>query len=154
MKIKFALLLLLAGSAATNALACYTVYDRSNAIVYYAQTPPFDMTPPFNDRLQNRFPGSHLVFDNKTDCPARQAGYNPNRAPASTAPLFTDKQTAEEMKLAHTVLPNGTAMVAKPPSGMRPGFTVMNLDGKRTKAASSGTVITEMRKPARDHCSA
>jgi hypothetical protein len=148
-----ALLTLSAGHAA----ACFTVYDKTNAIVYYAQTPPVDMTPPFNDKLQKAFPGSHMVFGDTTGCPVKQAGYNPARPPAPTSPLFTDKRTAEEMKLSHSVLPNGAALVAKPPAGMRPGFTVMNLGGQapsdravsRPSAASSkqSPVITEMRDP-------
>ena len=142
-------LLALLGLAAGNAAACFTVYDRSNAIVYYAQTPPVDMTPPFNDKLQKVFPGSHLVFGSTTGCPVKQAGYNPARPPGVSAPLFTDKQTAEEMKLNHTVLPNGAAMVARPPTGMRPGFTVMNLGGQAAIApvAKTSPVITEMRDP-------
>ena len=147
----------LLGLAAGNAAACFTVYDRSNAIVYYAQTPPVDMTPPFNDKLQKAFPGSHMVFGDTTGCPVKQAGYNPARPPAATSPLFTDKRTAEEMKLSHSVLPNGAALVAKPPPGMRPGFTVMNLGGQAstdragpTPSAASpkqSPVITELRDP-------
>ena len=150
-------LVALLGLAAGNAAACFTVYDRSNAIVYYAQTPPVDMTPPFNDRLQKVFPGSHLVFGSTTGCPVKQAGYNPARPPGVSAPLFTDKRTAEEMKLNHTVLPNGAALVAKPPTGMRPGFTVMNLGGQAvadrdssrpsTALPKQSPVITEMRDP-------
>ena len=150
-------LLALLGLAAGNAAACFTVYDRTNAIVYYAQTPPVDMTPPFNDRLQKVFPGSHLVFGSTTGCPVKQAGYNPARPPGVSAPLFTDKRTAEEMKLNHTVLPNGAALVAKPPTGMRPGFTVLNLGGQAvadrdssrpsTALPKQSPVITEMRDP-------
>jgi len=144
----FAVLALVA-LAAGNAAACFTVYDRTNAIVYYAQTPPIDMTPPFNDKLQKVFPGSHLVFGSTTGCPVKQAGYNPAKPPAATSPLFTDKRTAEDMKLNHTVLPNGAAMVAKPPTGMRPGFTVMNLTGQAAiaPAEKSSPVITELRDP-------
>ena len=149
-------LAVLLGLASGNAAACFTVYDRTNAIVYYAHTPPVDMTPPFNDKLQKVFPGSHLVFGSTTDCPVKQAGYNPAKPPAATSPLFTDKRTAEEMKLNHTVLPNGAAMVAKPPTGMRPGFTVMNLGGQANDRANlqpstpplkQSPVITEMRDP-------
>ena len=142
-------LLALLGLAAGNAAACFTVYDRLNAIVYYAQTPPVDMTPPFNDKLQKVFPGSHLVFGSTTGCPVKQAGYNPAKPPTTTSPLFTDKRTAEEMKLNHTLLPNGAAMVAKPPTGMRPGFTVMNLGGQTAVAPEikSSPVITELRDP-------
>ena len=149
-------LVLLAGLALpwTNALACYTVYDRSNAVVYHAKTPPVDMTPPYTDRLSKVFPGSHLVFGSDTGCPATQAGYNPRR-PATAAPLFTDPQTAQGMKLEHTVLPSGAAVVRKPPANMRPGFTVLNLGGaasselpaRATTAPGSGPVITEMRNP-------
>ena len=147
--IKNLALVALLGLAAGNASACFTVYDRTNAIVYYAQTPPVDMTPPFNDKLQKVFPGSHLVFGSTTGCPVKQAGYNPAKPPAATSPLFTDKRTAEEMKLNHTVLPNGAALVVKPPTGMRPGFTVMNLGGQAAIApdAKSSPVITEMREP-------
>jgi hypothetical protein len=155
--IKNLALLTMLGLAGGHAAACFTVYDRTNAIVYYAQTPPVDMTPPFNDRLQKVFPGSHMVFGNTTGCPVKQAGYNPARPPAATSPLFTDKQTAEEMKLSHSMLPNGAALVAKPPAGMRPGFTVMNLGGRTTtdragarpsgSPSKQGPVITEMRDP-------
>lgn len=138
-----------------SALACYTVYDRNNAVVYHAMVPPVDMTPPYTDRLGKVFPGSHLVFGSNTGCPATQAGYNPSRQPAA-APLFTDPQTAEGMKLEHTVLPSGAAVVRKPPANMRPGFTVLNLGGAASAdtpgrsaamAPGSGPVITEMRNP-------
>ena len=154
MKTKLALLVLLALPGA-HALACYTVYDRSNAVVYHAMVPPVDMTPPYTDRLNQVFPGSHLVFGSGSACPATQAGYNPSRQPTA-APLFTDPQTAEGMKLQHTVLPSGAAVVRKPPANMRPGFTVMSLGGtgsgesagRSTSAGPrSGPVITEMRDP-------
>ena len=143
--------------ATGNAAACFTVYDRTNAIVYYAQTPPVDMTPAFNDKLQKVFPGSHLVFGSTTGCPVKQAGYNPAKLPAAISPLFTDKRTAEEMKANHTLLPNGAVMIARPPTGMRPGFTVLNMGGQaaldRTGSlpavlsSKQRPVITEMRDP-------
>ena len=151
-------LVFMLGLATSHASACFTVYDRTNAIVYHAQTPPVDMTPPFNEKLQRVFPGSHLVFDNTTGCPVKQPGYNVGRPAALAAPLFTDKQTAEELKLPHRVLPNGAALVAKPPVGMRPGFTVLNLNGQantgRAVSQPAGLpsrqspVITEMRDPS------
>lgn len=157
MKTRFALILPLAGVfAAGNAVACYTVYDRANTIVYHAQTPPVDMTPPFSEKLQKIFPGGHLVFGNGADCPTRQAGYNPARPPAATSPLLTDMQTAQDLKLAHTVLPNGAALVAKPPKGMRSGFNVMHLGGGPTgvhtgtpmvSPSKTAPIITEMRDP-------
>ena len=154
MKTKLALLACLA-LPGVNALACYTVYDRSNAVVYHAMVPPVDMTPPYMDRLNKVFPGSHLVFGSNTGCPAKQAGYNPLRQPTASPPLFTDPQTAEQMKVEHTVLPSGAALVRKPPPNMRPGFTVLNLGGmpasdsagRNSGATQKGPVITEMRDP-------
>ena len=157
MKTKLVKLAVLAGLAlpGVNALACYTVYDRSNAVVYNAMVPPVDMTPPYKDRLDRVFPGSHMVFGSSTACPATQAGYNPLRQPTAAAPLFTDPQTAEQMKVEHTVLPSGAALVRKPPPDMRPGFTVLNLSGtpasasagRNSGATPTGQVITEMRDP-------
>ena len=61
------------------------------------------------------------------------------------------------MKLNHPVLPNGAALVAKPPTGMRPGFTVMNPGGQAvadlpgsgpsTPPSKTSPVITGMRDP-------
>ncbi|MCY7370341.1 MAG: hypothetical protein LH479_05600 [Polaromonas sp.] len=155
MKMKLAKPVLLACLALSgvNALACYTVYDRGNAVVYNAMTPPVDMTPPYIARLNKVFPGSHLVFGSSTGCPEKQAGYNPLRQQGEAAPLFTDAQTAEQMKLEHTVLPGGAALVRKPPANMRPGFNVINLGGTDSPGRSAnaapkpGPVITEMRDP-------
>jgi hypothetical protein len=69
--LKLALLCSL-GITAGQALACYTVYDRGNSIVYNAQTPPVDMSLPLHQTLPQRFPGGHLVFGAGTDCPLVQ----------------------------------------------------------------------------------
>jgi hypothetical protein len=50
MKIRFAVLAL-ACFAAAPAMACYTVYDRTNTVVYNAQVPPVDMTKPLREAL-------------------------------------------------------------------------------------------------------
>lgn len=60
------------------ALACYTVYDRNNHIVYNAQTAPVDMRMQIHETLPRVFPGAHMVFDDSTDCPITQ-----ERAPRS-----------------------------------------------------------------------
>lgn len=62
---------------------------------------------------------------------------------------FTDKRTAEEMKLNRTPLPNGAALVAKPPTGMRPGFPVMNLDGQAVANRHSPGPLTSLPKQSR-----
>ena len=71
MKLKLALLCSL-GLAAGNALACFTVYDRSNRVVYHAQTSPVDMTRQLHETLPRAFPGGHMVFGGGTDCPIAQ----------------------------------------------------------------------------------
>lgn len=60
-------------AAALPALACFTVYDRSNRVVYNAQTPPVDMGYPIHETLPRVFPGGHMVFDDSGDCPVTQA---------------------------------------------------------------------------------
>jgi len=71
---------LLALAASTQALACFTVYDRSNRIIYNAQTPPVDMRYPLHQTLPRAFPGATMVFNDDTDCPVFQArpGAGPN----------------------------------------------------------------------------
>lgn len=59
-------------AAALPALACFTVYDRANRVVYNAQTPPVDMRYQIHETLPRLFPGGHMVFDDSTDCPVAQ----------------------------------------------------------------------------------
>ena len=68
----------LVAAASVNTLACYTVYDRNNHIVYNAQTAPVDMRLQIHETLPSVFPGAHMVFDDSTDCPITQ-----ERAPRS-----------------------------------------------------------------------
>jgi hypothetical protein len=115
MKLKLALLAALA-AASVNALACYTVYDRNDRIVYNAQRPPVDMSLPLHETLPRVFPGGHMIFAANTECPA-------NVSPAPTAriaraqprgaasPLLTDESTARAMGLPHTQLASGAAIV-------------------------------------------
>jgi hypothetical protein len=124
MKFKLVLLCTL-GLASVNAMACYTVYDRSNRVVYNAQTAPVDMSRPISETVPVAFPGGTMVFDLGTDCPREQ----PPRiaaapAPSRPSPLLTDRRTADAMKLPHTVLPSGVALVSSPPA-MRTGLTVV-----------------------------
>jgi hypothetical protein len=131
MKIKFALLggLLLAGA---NAMACYTVYDGSNRVVYQGLEAPVDMSLPLHQALSERFPrGSQMVFDQSanyrpvglaqlprpsgTDVPPntirleRTGTQRPSSS--SPAPLFTDRQTAERSNLPHTQVAGDIVMV-------------------------------------------
>ena len=125
---KCLLLCSLLGSASFNALACYTVYDRSNRIVYHAQLPPVDMSLPLHQTVPVRFPDGHLVFDNSTSCPVNnieQPAAITTRREGTGVPLLTDRRTAATMKGAYEVLPNGAALIEQGPRRMRPRVTVV-----------------------------
>lgn len=67
--LEYAVLLSLTVLAAPHALACFTVYDASNRIVYNAQTPPVNMSYQIHEVLPSVYPGGHMVFGNDPDCP-------------------------------------------------------------------------------------
>lgn len=157
MKFKLALLCSL-GFAASNALACYVVYDPANRIVYNAATPPVDMSLPIHQTLPAVFPGGHMVFSSGTSCPSGEpAPRVAAGAPASAAsPLLTDRRTAAAMHVPHTILASGAALIQQRPDSMRPGVVVassitpvsMNAAPAATGTARrAGTVITEMHNP-------
>jgi hypothetical protein len=85
MKLKLALLCAI-GLASANAMACYTVYDSANQVVYNAQTAPVDMSRPLHETVPVAFPGGTMVFDLGTDCPreapARLVAASPAARPA------------------------------------------------------------------------
>lgn len=161
MKLKLALLCTL-GLASSNVMAsCYTVYDRSNQVVYNAQTPPVDMSRPLHETMPAAFPGGHLVFDSGAACP----GDSPVRRGAAASvrsPLLTDAGTAAAMGLPHTVMATGVALISNRPDSMQPGVVVAESGlpaaapntaamgaGPATPARprASNTVITEMYNP-------
>ena len=155
MKLKLALLCTL-GLASVNAMAtCYTVYDRSNQVVYNAQTPPVDMSRPLHETLPVVFPGGHMVFGTGVDCPRE----GPSRvsltpvSPSRASPLLTDRRTAAAFNLPHTVLPSGVALVNNPQAQdvnatvlvASPALSIAPaIQARRVRAA---TVITEMHNP-------
>ena len=67
MKFKLALIGFLA-LAAGQAMACYTVYDANNRVLYQSAQPPVDMSRPLHETLQRRYPGSSLVFEQGAAC--------------------------------------------------------------------------------------
>lgn len=178
MKLKTAILcgLVLAGS---NAMACYTVYDATNRVVYRGLDAPVDMSLPLHQALSGRFPaGSSLVFDQGATCTpvsiaqvARPTGamVPPNTirmertgrqlSPSSSAPLLTDRETAQRQQLPHTVVAGDIVLVpaAAAARASLPNFTVIPADTALARAATpntaamgagparSDTVITEMR---------
>jgi len=119
-------LALLACCSASQALACFTVYDRDNRVLYNAQLPPVDMSQPLHQTLPASFPGGHMVFDTSIDCP-RENQPMPRARLASTngrSPLLTEANTARSMGLPHTVVAGGIALVPERPDSMRPGVAL------------------------------
>lgn len=182
MKAKLVVLfgLLLAGA---NAMACYTVYDNSNRVVYRGLDAPVDMSLPLHEALAGRFPaGSSMVFDQASTCTpvsiaqvARPTGpmVPPNTirmertgrqiSPSSSAPLLTDRETAQRQQLPYTVVSGDVVMVtgaAAARADLRT-FNVIPADTAMARAAVPNTaamgagpaparpqtVITEMRDP-------
>jgi len=181
MKLKLGVLcaLLLAGA---NAMACYTVYDAAGRVAYRGLEAPVDMSLPLHQALeQARFSaGSSVVFDQSATCtPVSVAQVarptSPNVpvntirlersgrqiSPSSSAPLFTDKQTAQRAGVPYTQVA-GDVVVVPPAAAARidmPTVTVIPADttsvaraGIDTRAMGAGparkdTVITEMRDP-------
>lgn len=156
MKLKIGLLcaLLLTGA---NAMACYTVYDGSNRVIYRGVDAPVDMSLPLHQAVSQRFPtGSSLVFDQDAYCSpvniaqvARPSGtmVPPNTirmertgrtlSPSSSAPLLTDRETAMRAQLPHTVVAGNIVMV---PAGAAsrvdlPTFTMIPADEAVARAA-------------------
>ncbi len=158
MKLKLALLCSL-GLAAGQAMACYTVYDAGNQVVYNAQTPPVDTRLPLSQTLPR---GHHMVFDDSSSCPRVQPTAQMALPPASKpSPLLTDQRTARAMKLPHTVLASGAVLVPQRPDSMGSGVvvvastpalvvpdtSVMGAAAAPAAARRNEVVITELHDP-------
>jgi hypothetical protein len=75
---RYALAVFAAVACSGQALACYTVYNRANQVVYHAAAAPVDMRYPLHQTLPAVFPQGHLVFSvADTHCPQ----VNHTRAP-------------------------------------------------------------------------
>ena len=128
MKIRHALVAAAAALAAGQALACFTVYDRNNRIVYNAVTPPVDMSRPLHETVPAKFPGGHLVNNNGGPCPRDTGGVGGSlRVSSETAgrsPLLTDAASAAAMGLQGTPVGHGAVVVRERPDSMRPGMNI------------------------------
>jgi hypothetical protein len=170
MKSKIALLcgLLLCGA---NAMACYTVYDASNRVIFRGTETPVDMSLPLHEAVAQRFPkGSSLVFDQGASCtPVNLAqvarpssGMVPVNtirsertgrqvSPSSAAPLLTDRETAARNGLPHTVVAGDIVLV--PPSAAArvnlPTFNVVPADTALARANSVPDTTALGAGPAR-----
>jgi hypothetical protein len=148
MKLKLALFCGLA-LAGVNAMACYTVYDRNDRVIYQGTETPVDMSLQLHETLGQRFPGAHMVFDLSTNCTPvrlsqvarpvsgdvppgtiRMEGTGRSVKPSSSAPLLTDVSTAQRQNLPHTVMGGNIAMVPAQVAARLdlPTFTVIPAD--------------------------
>lgn len=137
------------GLAAMNAMACYTVYDKSNRIAYQGLDAPVDMSLPLSTALQARFPGGHMVFEQNSDCApialgqlARPAGVT---APANTAVMGAGPGQKVAMvqpspvrssmpSTAYAGIPNTAVMGGPGRALMDPGLSII---APRTSAGTS-----------------
>jgi hypothetical protein len=160
MKFKLALLCGLA-LAGANAMACYTVYDSQNRVVYQGVDAPVDMSLQLHETLQKRYPGTHMVFDLSNVCtpisiaqvarPTSEAvPVNTIRiersgrtvSPSSTAPLLTDLQTAQRSNLPHTQIAGVALVPAQAAARVHvPNFTVIAADVAVARANAPQTTM-------------
>jgi hypothetical protein len=155
MKLKIALLAGLA-LAGANAMACYTVYDAQNRVVFQSTEAPVDMSQPLHTALERKFaPGASMVFNQGASCTpvslaqvARPVGGNipvntirmersgKQMSPSSGAPLLTDRATAERQGLPHTVVAGNIVMVPASAAARvdLPTFTVVPADTALARA--------------------
>lgn len=118
----------LAGLAAPALAACYTVYDRTNRILYQSDKPPVDMSLPLHETVPERFPGGQLVFDVDSACPVVSSVAQGDGGPITrtSSPLLTDKHTANRLRGPHSlldgvaVIPSATAALGGPPASPTP----------------------------------
>jgi hypothetical protein len=172
MKLKLALLagLTLAGA---NAMACYTVYDASNRVIFQSVEAPVDMSQPLHTALARKFPaGASMVFNQGASCTpvslaqvARPAGgaipVNTIRmerdgkpmSPSSSSPLFTDRDTAQRQHLPHTVVAGDIVMVPASAAGRAniPSLTVIPADTALARASTGPDTRMMGAGPARNN---
>jgi hypothetical protein len=85
--LKCALGVLLTTLISSQALACYSVYDRTGKLVYNAVTAPVDMRYPIHETLPEVFPGGHMVFSiTDKDCPEANLKRNQEGDVAGNSP--------------------------------------------------------------------
>lgn len=123
------------GLLAANAMACYTVYDRSNRVAYQGENPPVDMSLPLHAALQARFPGGHMVFEQTAACAPLRLGDLARPAGQGVAPNTIVFDNGRERRVAvvrtgpvtasRTVVPNTAMMGAGPASYASTGASTM-----------------------------
>ena len=77
---------------ASSAMACYTVYDSKNELVYDKFEAPVNMRLPLHNTVPARVPGGHMVFSTQsTDCTGidQLSSSRASAQPAAVAPTAT-----------------------------------------------------------------
>lgn len=137
---------LLAAASMQASAACYTIYDASNRVVYSGERVPVDMSRPIHETVGARYPGGHMIFDADASC-ASIVALTPAPVRGGT-PLLTDERTARAMRVPHTTLGDGIALVRAQDAVVRPGVTVMpSTSMAMAPVPVRETVITELRDP-------
>ncbi|HYE41344.1 MAG TPA: hypothetical protein VEB23_15510 [Ramlibacter sp.] len=173
MKLKTTLLcgLLLTGA---NAMACFTVYDASNRVIYRGVDAPVDMSLPLREAVAQRFPaGSSLVFNQAAACtPVRIAevarptgtmvppntlrmertGRTVTSPTSSASPLLTDRATAQRNGLPHTVVAGDIVLVPAHAAARvdLPTYTVIPADTALARAPAGPDTSVLGAGPARE----
>lgn len=131
-------LLALAGPA----LACYTVYDPANRILYQSDKPPVDMSLPLHETVPKRFPGGQLVFDASAECPVISPVAMGDGGPvtSTSSPLLTDEGTARRIGARHKTV-EGVAVIAPADVSMKPGVTVVPSATVESKSGQPTSVL-------------
>lgn len=156
MKLKLAAVcaLMLAG---TQAMACYTVLDRNQRVVYQGAEPPVDMSLQLHETLGRTHPGAQMVFDQQAcarEVPlarvarseARDVPLNTMRiegrasaaASTGTAPLLIDRAAAERRGLPYTQVAGDIVAVA-PAAAARDTSRTVTLTPTTVVAAAPDT---------------
>jgi hypothetical protein len=160
MRPKHILVCAVLGAASFQAAACYTVYDRSDRVIYQSERAPVDMSRPLHETLPARFPGAHMIFDGG-ECPviSSVAAGGGARDMSTRSPLLTNERTAVAQKMPHKTLAGGIALVQPGDATLAPGLTVLPSTRRPSRSSSvpstavmgngarRAPVITELRDP-------
>lgn len=137
--------------ASWPAVACYTVYDADNRVMYRGEQAPVDMSRPLHETVPRRFPGGQMVFD-ASSCTALPVSLPSRRLPP--APLLTERHTAQEIGARYAVLSRDIVMV--PPAQADVALTALPaginviVGGHSSAMGAAGRQWTpDDRRPAR-----
>jgi len=160
MKFRKSLLVALVAAAASQAQACYTVYDGAGRVAWRSTQAPVDMSLPLHDTLPQRFPGGHMVFDTTDACEAVVAAAPRRFAAAGPAPLLTDRAAARDTGVPFAATASHAIVMVQPrdaaavlaASGALNAVPAAALAGAPDTSRMGGpparsTVITELRDP-------